>query len=126
VSWRGALALLVALGLGAPLAGGPLLPAPARAQDTGSSDEVRAEWQERYRDLIEQERRASERLEAARTAYADGRQRKRLRGERKLEVMEELDNAEADHQKARDELEAFPEEARRAGIPPGWLREVEN
>ena len=126
MSWRGALATLVALGLGAPLAGAPLAPSPARAQDPGSSDAVRAEWQGRYRDLIEQQRMALERLEAARAAYADGRQRKRLRGEHKLEVMEELGHAEADYQKARDELEAFPEEARRAGIPPGWLRDAED
>ncbi len=32
-------------------------------------------------------------------------------------------NAQAALEAAEKELEAFPEEARRAGVPPGWLRE---
>ena len=34
-------------------------------------------------------------------------------------------NAQAALEAAERELEAFPEEARRAGVPPGWLREVD-
>lgn len=41
----------------------------------------------------------------------------------RAKAMQELETAKAGLEKARQDLEDFEEEARRAGVPPGWLRE---
>jgi hypothetical protein len=52
------------------------------------------------------------------------RHRRRERGEAKAEIIEEQEAArEAVTQAARG-LDALLEEARRAGVPPGWIREA--
>ena len=37
--------------------------------------------------------------------------------------LQELETAKAELAKARQDLEDLEEEARRSGVPPGWLRE---
>ncbi len=87
-------------------------------------DRHRIEWQERYRDVLQRADSAHIRHADAKAAYRDGRQRKRLRGERKRAVLEEIRQAEIELQAAEEALEAFPDQALHAGVLPGWLRAV--
>jgi len=106
--------------------------------DAGTSpdrDEIKkAEWQQRMLD-------AKHRLTAAEDRYSRIEQRRNelmsrsgssgaaLPTQEMLDEMnelnEELAKAKSDADSARNEVEVtIPDEARRAGIPPGWLREV--
>jgi hypothetical protein len=110
-----------------------------QAPEAGTSfdeDEIKkAEWQQR---LIDAKRRLAE----AEDRYRGIEERKRTLETRwgssgaalppqsvldetaKLEV--DLVNARKDVERARNEVEVvIPDAARKAGIPPGWLREVQ-
>ncbi len=113
-----ALGIATALPLGAPVS--------ADSPASVSANDGHAYWRELYRDTLERRAAAHQRLETARTVYRDGRQRKRLRGERKRAALAELEVAQAELDAAELELEALPERARRAGVPPGWLRNFED
>ena len=54
------------------------------------------------------------------------RQRDRPRGADRANLYVELETAEAEYETAAKQLADFPAEARQAGIPAGWLREVED
>ena len=68
---------------------------------------------------------ARQRFEAAHDAYADWRQRKVPRGVRKEKLVREVAEAEVDLAEAQGAWQALQEEARRAGVPPGVLRDYE-
>jgi chromosome segregation ATPase len=110
-----------------------------RNVDAGSSldrDEIRkAEWQQKMLD-------AKNRLAVAEEQYSRLEQRKNdilsrtgssgaaLPTQEMLDEMNsltgELAKAKVDVDNARNEVEVnIPDQARRAGIPPGWLREVQ-
>jgi len=97
-----------------------LAPPVARAQ--GDDDPSRAAWQQRLRDLRSELRQARTASAAAKASYSRMRSRNRLRGEAKAEVIEKVATTEKAVVAAEHKLEAFYEEARRAGVPPGWLR----
>ncbi len=118
-----------------------LAPAPVWAQAATASEaadrdeqplpdlagpEAKAEWQGRYRALIDQVSGAVTRYEIARARYSKNRQRNTARGQARREINEQLREAEIERTEAEAELAKFPEIARRAGVPPGWLREVED
>jgi hypothetical protein len=105
--------------------------------DTGTSpdrDEIsKAQWQQRMQD-------ARHRLRIAEDQYSQIEQRRNdlmsktgssgaaLPTQEMIDEMSELDGelarARTEVDKARNEVEVtIPDEARRAGIPPGWLRE---
>ena len=70
-------------------------------------------------------------LDAANTRYAQAiksyghlRHRRRQRGERKAEVLREQEAAREEVTVATRGLEETLEAARRAGVPPGWVREA--
>ncbi len=84
------------------------------------------DWQHQYSTVIAGAANAEARVEASRKALRKARQRDRLKGDHRTKVLAELDEAEREVEKARALLDKFPESARRAGIPPGWLREVED
>jgi hypothetical protein len=107
--------------------------------DAGTStdrDEIKkAEWQQRMMD-------AKHRLTAAEDRYSRIEQRRNelisrsgssgaaLPTQEMLDEINELNGelaqARIDADKVRNEVEVIiPDEARRAGIPPGWLREVQ-
>jgi hypothetical protein len=111
-------------------------PERSTSRESGTTDEVeedirKGEWQDRIHDwkarLAEAERRYQE-LEKERSAlftqwgipaYAPAEVRLKA---------EQLDRDMAEVQKKIDEArhmisEVIPEEARKAGVPPGWLRE---
>jgi hypothetical protein len=107
--------LLVALGLALAIHAGASTP--------GSDDPEaqRAHWQKRAEAVRERHRAALTRYQAAATAYETHRRNNR-RGETKEAIIAERDAAGEELDQAQRELDAFPDEARRAGALPGWLR----
>ena len=97
--------------------------APSALADVPDSE--KPEWQQRYRDLLDTASEAASRYEVANAIYTKNRQINRKRGEARQSINTELQEAQIGLAEARAALQEFPEEARRAGVPPGWLREVE-
>lgn len=83
-----------------------------------------ASWQGRYRAVLEKVETARHELARAEAEYSSNRHHVRKRGEPRQELVDERANAESRLRRAEQELEDFREEARRAGVPPGWLRDV--
>ena len=92
------------------------------------SDKQRFVWQERLRQAHVEMKEARAREEVAVEHVAKLRHRRKPRGEGRQALLTELDAARAARDVAEQELEDFYEVARRAGVPPGWLRlpEVED
>lgn len=109
---------------GAVLAG---TPAPLGAQEVADLDDVNviAAWRERLEDGRARLAEARQRFEAAHDAYADWRQRKVPRGVRKEKLVRDVTEAEAELAEAQGAWQVLFEEARRAGVPPGVLRDFE-
>ncbi len=108
--------------------GGPLLLAPSTVQaeeGSGTQDEERGEsyWRQRQSQLQSAVANAENRAEEARNAYTLMMNNDYPKGDRRAEVREERDASELALTEARAALDAFSEEARRAGVPPGWLRQ---
>ncbi len=114
------LAASLLLGLGPSIA--PADEPPASLVD----DDGYGYWRELYVEALARRDDARGRLEGAQAAYRNGRHRKRLRGEHKTKVMSDIREAEKDLADAERELEAIPEQARRAGAPAGTLRDFED
>jgi hypothetical protein len=112
-------------------------PAPPATSNQGAGDDasLKAQWQSRMLD-------AKRRLQYAEDKYQQLAKRKSdlqaqwgssgaaLPPQAVLDEMNQLDGdmagAKEEADKARDLIDnVIPDEARRAGIPPGWLREVE-
>jgi hypothetical protein len=100
-------------------------PAAPSAESAGSAKEV-GEWRERLLEAQQRLESARERAAATQHAYRDWRQRKRPRGEKKEELLAKLEGAEQELAEAEAELPVLLDEARRAGVPPGVLREFED
>lgn len=96
---------------------------PARASDPVPADAGRAWWQEHARELHASQRAAQARHEAAVAAYERMRSRGYPAGDARAAIVAERDAAAEALRAAERELEALPEQARRAGAPPGWIRE---
>ncbi len=106
--------------------------APAPETDTQARDAaMKAAWQTRLRDwkkrLANAQKRYREldkkRLDALGQwgGAASGHLEGRAEAER---ISKEMENVQKEIDEAKDMVETvIPEEARRAGIPPGWLRE---
>ena len=82
----------------------------------------RAKWQKRsvdaYRGLAE----ARQRHDAAVANYSRLRSHNRDRGDARVNALHERAEAEANLAAAETRLESLSEEARKAGVPPGWIR----
>jgi hypothetical protein len=110
--------------LGAALAAGP---GPSPAQEVADLDDAAAlaEWRARLDEAHVALAEARHRSEAAHDAYADWRQRKYPRGVRKEKLVQEVADAEVALAEAQAAWQALQEDARRAGVPPGVLRDYE-
>lgn len=106
------------------------------SDDAASQDEemLKMEWQQRMYDAKQRMAEAEQRLERSsgqlkalqeKTGYGlYGYTPEAAAEAARLE--EEISRAQIDLDRARNEVEnVIPEEARKAGIPPGWLREVQ-
>ena len=97
-----------------------LAPAPPAA--AAPDDAEWSAWLERIDEarlaLVQAERRS----EAADLAVQKMRHRRKPRGEARAALFTEREAARAARADAERALEELLEEARRAGVPPGWLR----
>jgi hypothetical protein len=103
------------------------LPALTGAADDPPTDEVSYEaqkemWQARFR--VARTAVATQRIrrQAAHDAYTQMRHRRRERGDEKQKILQELTASEMALEASENALEELFEEARRAGVPPGWIR----
>jgi len=90
-----------------------------------AADAMREDWQRSYRDLLERIVEARTALDAAHAAWLRGRHRRHLRGAAKAEALATLEADQKEVDALYEELADFRERARRAGVAPGWLAEVE-
>ncbi len=79
--------MLLGLALGIATALPLAAPVSADSPASVSANDGHGYWRELYRDAADRRAAARQRLETARTIYRDGRQRKRLRGERKRSLL---------------------------------------
>ena len=86
-----------------------------------AGDDSKAYWQGRYQEVQTEYVAASQELDAANAAYHKARQRNRLKGARREEIMSNITKAETRFAAAKQAKDSFPEEARRAGAQPGWF-----
>ncbi len=108
--------------------GVPLLISPSTARAdahvNAAGEDTRGEnyWRQRQSKLTDAVTQGEIRAEEARNAYTLMMSNDYPKGDRRAEIREERDAAEQDLADARAALDAFPEEARQAGVPPGSLR----
>ena len=94
-----------------------------------SSQEKRFEankpaWIERLRAARDELDRARVREVRAKVVYGNERRNRHARGEAKEAFVKERDDAERAARDAELALDTLLEQARRAGVPPGWVREA--
>jgi hypothetical protein len=120
---------LFALGL-TSLVALPLSPAPAHAEEAENEEEAelakKTEWQDRYRVLRTNAVRMQDNAAKMRRAYGLAQHANYPRGNAREDFRKRVEKAERDGERYQAELAEFEEEARRNGIPPGWLAEVED
>lgn len=102
---------------------GPVLAAPTASASQLAREGDRAAWQERFREARRALAEAEARDAAALESYRKMKRRNQARGDAKVAIVSEREEARAALEKATADLEALTEEARRAGVPPGWLRD---
>ena len=123
---RAALILLSLLLLPPPSLAQQMPPAAAApANPAGIGAEEIEEWRQTLLEARERVDEAIGQVATAEMAYRDARKRKRRGGER-ADLLAALEAAQAELAEAEAELPALLEEARRAGVPPGVLREFED
>ena len=103
------------------------IPTLTGAADDPPADEVSYEaqkemWQARFRTAREAVATQRVRRQEALDAYTQMRHRRRERGDEKQRILEELTASEVALEASENALEELFEEARRAGVPPGWIR----
>ena len=81
-------------------------------------------WQKRIGEARKELAQARARFEAALSAYSEVRHRGRGGGARKQSALKERGEAEAALAEAERQLEELLDQARRAGVPPGWIRDA--
>ena len=101
----------------------PAVASPADA--AGATAEEVGAWRDKLLEARERVDEAHGQVATAEMAYRDARKRKRRGGER-ADLLAALEAAQAELAEAEAELPALLEEARRAGVPPGVLREFED
>jgi chromosome segregation ATPase len=103
-------------------------PPPAAASPAGAvgmgAEEIE-QWRKTLLGAQERVDGANQQVALAQQAYRDARKRKRRGGER-AELLEALKSAEQELADAESALPELLDEARRAGVPPGVLREFED
>ncbi len=108
---------------------------PSPVQGSGNDAALKAQWQSRMLNAKRQLQYAEEKYQQLYKRKNDlqaqwGSYGPALPPQQVLDEMKQLDNemanAKSEIDSARDQIDnVIPDEARRAGVPPGWLREVE-
>jgi hypothetical protein len=84
----------------------------------------RETWVQAIRDSRENLAAARTRYEQSREAYSKMKRHRKARGEAREALVQEREEAAAALADAERNLEQLLESARRAGVPPGWIREA--
>jgi type IV secretory pathway VirB10-like protein len=113
-------------GSAAPDAGAapPDEPAPAPSQVDMRDQAHRAAWVGRIRAARKSVDDARQRQIDAEVGYGKARHKRKTRGEAKRELLDEREASGKALAAAEDALDEALQEAHRAGVPPGWLREA--
>jgi hypothetical protein len=111
--------LLAALGWAGPALAG--IPSTQTQMATPTDRET---WVQAIRDAQDDLATARWRYEEARKSYSKMKQRRKARGARKAALVLERDEAAAALTKTEHDLEQLLLSARRAGVPPGWIRQA--
>ena len=117
---RGILLVLLLAGLAAPML-------DARGALTGTSQgaSLKSSWIERLRQAHRSVDATRARHAKAKADYGRARHRNRARGDRRAALLRKIEESEAAVKQAEQHLEELREEARRTGVPPGWIRDAE-
>jgi len=104
-----------------------LTPSAAEAQ-TGAQptlEEQKAEWQNRYRSLLQNQARLHHNAQMARENYARAQRRNYPRGGARQQFLIDADDAEKELVTVKEEIAQIHVDARHASIPQNWLYDVE-
>jgi hypothetical protein len=85
----------------------------------------RADWEQVFREKFTALRDAQERLVRTEITYRDGKQRHRLRGSVKAELLAAIEVQQTEVANATEDLAELRERARVEGVPGGWIDAVE-
>lgn len=116
---RGAVSLLLALAFS-------LVAGFAAAETEEEILAKRTQWQERYRVALTNREILKDNIAKLRHSYAQAQRRNYPRGGARQAFLTQTDEQEALLVETEQEIVSIREEARAAGIPPGWLAEVED
>ena len=116
---RGAVSLLLALAFS-------LVSGFAAAETEEEILAERTQWQERYRVYLTNREIIKDNIAKLRHNHQQAQRRNYPRGAARQRFLIEADEQEIQLQETEQEITAFRAEARAAGIPPGWLAEVED
>jgi hypothetical protein len=94
----------------------------AQAQAARPSD--KEAWVARLREANQNVAAARRRSQQADVDYREMRHRNRARGEAQEHILAEREQAAAALETAEHQMDALVENARRSGVPPGWIREA--
>jgi len=89
-----------------------------------TSAEDRATWVGRIRDAQQAVEEARLREDEAAVGYGRARHKRKARGEAKRAILEERQESRGAVAEAQAKLDETMQAARRAGVPPGWVREA--
>ncbi len=103
---------------------GPALAGIPSTQVQMATPTDRETWVEAIRNAREELAAARARYEEARKAYSTMKKRRKARGARKEALVRERDEAADALAEAERGLEQLLLSARRAGVPPGWIRQA--
>ena len=101
------------------------LAAAAAAPPAGAGSGGQAGWQQRVQEARDAVEQARARRDAAEDAYDEMRHRKYPRGDARAAVEAERTAAGEALAEAQRNLDTLLDQARRAGVPPGWVRAPE-
>jgi hypothetical protein len=123
-----AIATTLGLAIALCVIGLPILtPTTAHAQAGAQPtlEEQKAEWQKRYRSLLQNEARLHHNAQMARENYARAQRRNYPRGGARQQFLVDADDAEKELVTVKEEIAQLRVEARHDSIPKNWLYEVE-
>lgn len=104
----------------------PLAAGPASAQTEEELLKLKANWQERYRRLLTNRAILKNNVAKARKNYAQAQRRNYPRGGAREQFLLDAAAAEKELVGVEEEIEQIFVDARREGIVPGWLYEVDD
>jgi predicted ribosome quality control (RQC) complex YloA/Tae2 family protein len=121
IAWTSRVARAFAIGVCAAIVS---LVATA-SSETDRYEQTKINFQTEYSNALTKLAQAKARMTASEKALRKARQRNRLKGESRTAIYAEIEAAKDELETAENNAAQIPESARRAGVPPGWLREVE-